>query len=238
LRSATTILDGITYTAGKDAGPGSGTGAAGPVLLRPGEVAEAFLWWTNLCSPTRPAVTTLLVTLPEGGTPLVARPEGTGSFIGTPRCDQPTKGTTFTAYAFVPTPSVASLEQANGPQPAMVDLSVPGSTMAGSTLAFLVGLTNLGTTPALLTPCPSYTEDLIVGGNALKPPAPQQFLLNCSAIGDALAPGTPEVTMSMQYAVPATVAPGPVQVVWSMDPGGPFDASTAIGRAWFTVTGR
>lgn len=47
LRSNTTILAPLTYQAGQDAGPGSSTGAAGPVLLRPGDQAGAFLWWTN-----------------------------------------------------------------------------------------------------------------------------------------------------------------------------------------------
>jgi hypothetical protein len=66
---------------------------------------------------------------------------------------------------------------------------VPSSVTAGGDLAFLVTLTNRGTVPAVLNPCPTYTEDLIVYGRALKPPAPHQFLLNCAAIGPALAPG-------------------------------------------------
>jgi len=89
----------------------------------------------------------------------------------------------------------------------------------------------------VLSPCPTYTEDLIVDGRALKPPAPQQFLLNCAALGNALAPGA-SVTLQMHYAVPASIPPGPVEVVWGMDPGGPFDASTAVQRASITVVGQ
>ena len=40
----------------------------------------------------------------------------------------------------------------------------------------------------------------------------------------------------MHYAVPSGVAPGVVQLVWGVDPGGPLDASTAVDRAWLTVT--
>jgi hypothetical protein len=225
LRSATTILAPVTYQAGQDAGPGSSTGAAGPVLLRPGEGADAFLWWTNWCPEMRPLVTSLLVTLPAGGSPIVASPASPGpGFFGAPRCDQPATASTFTAYAFVPEPPQTPVHE---PQAASVSLSVPPSATAGGDLAFFVTLTNRGTLPAVLSPCPSYTEDLIVGGRALKPPAPQQFRLNCAAIGNALAPGA-SVTLQMHYAVPAAVSPGPVELVWGMDPGGPFDASTAI----------
>jgi len=235
LRSATTIRAPVTYQAGQDAGPGSSPGAAGPVLLRPGDQAGAFLWWTNWCPAMIPIVTSLLVTLPAGGSPIEARPTSPGTgFFGTPRCDQPTARSTFTAYAFVP---VAPQEPPDEPQLASVSLSVPPSVTAGEDLAFSVTLTNRGVKPAVLTPCPTYTEDLIVGGRALKPPAPQQFLLNCSAIGHALAPGA-SVTLLMHYAVPPALPPGPVELVWGMDPGGPFDAGSVIQRASITVVGR
>jgi len=236
LRSGTTILDPLTYTAGKDAGPGNQTGAAGPVLLRPGDQAAAFLWWSNWCSTMLPDVTAtaLLLTLPDGGSPIVAGPTSPGpGFFGTPRCDQPSSGSTFTAYAFVPVPPPTP---AHEPQAASVTLSVPSTATAGSDLAFTVTLTNRGTNPALLSPCPTYTEDLIVDGRALKPPAPQQFLLNCAAIGSTLGPGA-SVSLGMHYAVPAALPPGSVELVWGLDPGGPFDASTAVQRASITVTG-
>jgi hypothetical protein len=234
LQSDTTILAPVIYQAGQDAGPGSATGAAGPVLLRPGEGADAFLWWTNWCPEMRPRVTSLLVTLPAGGNPIVASPASPGpGFFGAPRCDQPAAASTFTAYAFVPeSPQTPVYE----PQAASVSLSVPSSATAGGDLAFFVTLTNRGTMPAVLSPCPTYTEDLIVDGRALKPPAPQQFLLNCAAIGNALAPGA-SVTLQMHYAVPPALSPGPVELVWGMDPGGPFDASTAIQRASLTLVG-
>lgn len=233
LQSDTTILTQVTYQTGKDAGPGDETGAAGPLLLQPGDQAGAFLSWTNWCPAMIPVVTSLVVTLPTGGSPLIAGPTSPGpGLFGTPRCDVPDAGSTFTAYAFVP---VAPPEPPYEPQAVSVDLSVPYRAAAGSDLFFFVTLTNLGGQPAVLDPCPSYTEDLIVGGNALKPPAPQQFLLNCADLGDAIPAGG-SVTLQMHYAVPSGVAPGVVQLVWGVDPGGPLDASTAVDRAWLTVT--
>ena len=234
LRAGDVILDAVTYKAGKDAGPGNSTGVAGPVLLRPGDQAGAFLWWTNWCPEMIPAVSAVLVTLPTGGSPIVAAPSSPGLYLGTPRCDQPMMGSTFTAYAFVPVPPQEPVYE---PQAASVSLSVPPTATAGGDLAFTVTLTNRGTAPAVLSPCPTYTEDLIVAGAALKPPASEQFLLNCAAIGSALAPGA-SVTLQMHYAVPAALPTGPVEFVWGMDPGGPFDAGTAVQRVAIAVVGR
>jgi hypothetical protein len=235
LRAGDAILDAVSYKAGKDAGPGNSTGVAGPVLLRPGDQAGAFLLWTNWCPAMIPAVSALLVTLPSGGSPIVAGPYPPGpGYFGTPRCDQPMIGSTFTAYAFVPVPPP---QPAYEPQATAISLSVPPTATTGGDLAFTVTITNRGTAPALLSPCPTYTEDLIVAGAALKPPAPQQFLLNCAAIGNALAPGA-NVTLQMHYAVPVTIPPGPVELVWGMDPGGPFDAGTAVQRAPISIDGR
>jgi hypothetical protein len=234
LRAGDATLDTVVYEAGKDAGPGNSTGFAGPVLLQPGGEAGAFLWWTNWCPAMIPAVTALLVSLPSGGSPIVAGPTSPGpGFFGTPRCDQASSGSTFTAYAFVPVPPQTPVYE---PQAASVSLSVPSTATLGGDLAFLVTLTNFGTAPAVLSPCPTYTEDLIVDGRALKPPAPEQFLLNCAAIGKALAPGA-SLTLQMHYVVPAALPPGPVEVVWGLDPGGPFDASTAVQRASISVVG-
>ena len=234
LRAGDAILDTVTYKAGKDAGPGNSTGVAGPVLLRPGDQAGAFLFWTNWCPEMIPAVSVVLVTLPTGGSPIVAGPCPPGpGYFGTPRCDQPMMGSTFTAYAFVPVPPP---QPAYEPQAGSVILSVPPTATAGGDLVFTATLTNLGTAPAMLSPCPTYTEDLIVAGAALKPPAPEQFLLNCAAIGSALDPGA-TVTLQMHYSVPTSIPTGPVELVWGLDPGGPLDAGTAVQRASISVVG-
>ena len=144
LRAGDVTLDAVTYKAGKDAGPGNSTGVAGPVLLVPGDQAGAFLLWTNWCPEMIPAVSAVLVTLPTGGSPIVAAPSSPGQYLGTPRCDQPMMGSTFTAYAFVPVPPQEPVYE---PQAASVLLSVPATATAGGDLAFTVTITNLDQRP-------------------------------------------------------------------------------------------
>ena len=232
LRSDTAILTPITFEAATEAGPGSQPGSgADPVLLRPGEQAGAFLLWEDWCRPTGP-VTSLLVTLPGGGSPLVATPGAPDSTIGsTPRCDTPTADSTLTAFAFVP---VEPPEPSFGPQPIAVSLSVPSTTTAGGDLAFTVSLTNEGSQPIPLTPCPTYREGLIIDGQALKPPGTLRYLLNCAAGSGTLAPGA-STTFQMRYSVPGTVAPGTVELLWSIDPDERFDAGTGSGRATLVI---
>jgi Protein of unknown function (DUF4232) len=229
LRSDTTILAPITYRAGQSTGPGDPPGSAAPVLLRPGDQAEAFLVWSNWCGETVLGEASMLVTLPSGGSPIVA--DG----FGIPRCDDPTGESTLGAWAFYPMPPPIPEYE---PQAAEVVLSVPASVRAGGDLAFLVTLTNRGAKPASLDPCPSYTEDLYAVyavGRAPSPPAPQQFLLNCDAIGGALAPGA-SVTLQMHYTVPRGLSPGRVVLIWDTDPGGPFEATTGA-QASLAVVG-
>lgn len=228
LRSDTTILARVTYAAGESTGPGDPPGSAAPVLLRPGDQAQAFLLFSNWCQKAIPA--SLLVTLPSGGSPIVVYG------LGTPRCDNPMAGSFLGAWAFYPVPPPIPEYE---PQAAAVSLDVPASVRLGGDLAFLVTLTNRGAKPAVLTPCPSYTEQLAVNGSALRLPvaAPQQFLLNCDAIGGALAPGA-SVTLQMHYALPPALPPGHVELTWGMDPGGPFDDLSTIRDASLDVLGR
>lgn len=227
LRSGSSIIASVAYAPEPGPGPGESASPAA-VLIRPGDRAGAMLMWTNWCAAMRPVVGSLLVTLPSGGSSIEARPSSPGpGFFGVPRCDQPTAGSTLTSWSFVPEPPPPPPYE---PQPASVALSVPPSAAAGGDLAFVVTLTNDGTAPASLQPCPTYTEDLLVAGRALKPPASEQFQLDCAAIGGQLSPGA-SLTLQMHYPIPADVAAGPVELVWGMDPGGPFDASTAVARA-------
>ena len=88
---------------------------AGPVELRPGAAMPAFgaapaagsAWfvvtWSNWCSDTVPAVTSLLVVLPAGGT-VVAQPDTTAptwaSGPSAPHCDDARAGSTVTIGRF------------------------------------------------------------------------------------------------------------------------------------------
>lgn len=234
LRFNSKVFEAITYRGEASDGSSDPSVIAGPVLLEPGGAAGAFLSWSNWCPGMIPVVTSLLVTLPAGGAPIDAGPTSPGPGIGgVPRCDAPSAGSTLTAYAFTP---VAPSESPSVSQPASVALSVPSSASAGADLVYYVTLTNLGSQVASLNPCPTYSENLIVDGGAVKLPTTQFLLLNCAAIGPALAPGA-SVTLEMHLPVPASAVPGPAKLYWSMDPGGPLDTSSASPRVVLTIVG-
>jgi hypothetical protein len=206
-----------------------------PVLLEPGDQANASLTWMNWCGAGQP-VTSVLVTLSDGSGPIEAAPSGTSGPIGPgisglPRCDDPSASSSLGASAFE---AVESRQPDVEPQPAIVEMRVPPTAVAGETLTFTVRLTNGSAGSVALNPCPGYTEDLIVDGRALKLLGEERFLLNCEAIGSELGPGE-ILVLDMRYAVPADVAPGPVELIWSMDPGGPFDSGLALDRESITI---
>jgi uncharacterized repeat protein (TIGR01451 family) len=204
-----------------------GTGPPGPGLLEPGDQGSWWLFWTNWCG--RDLVpTTVAVTLPDGGGTVVAvagsSTPGPG-MGGTPRCDAPGSPSPLTVTAFEYQPPEPALVE---PQPVSTTITAPPTATIGQDVTFTVALTNLGDKPAVFDPCPTYSEDLIVAGLRLKPPADHEYALNCSAIENALAPGA-TIVLEMRYSIPSTVPPGPAELLWSMDPGGPFDTG-AFGR--------
>jgi hypothetical protein len=205
---------------------------APPVLLESKQEAQSFLLWSNWCEAGLPNLDVFVV-LPDGGRPVLASPEsiqGAG-LAETPGCNDPIAGSTLGVFPFELSENPASPPE---PQPARVLLTAPKQVLPGSTITYFVRLTNLGEVAASLDPCPIYDETLIVDGRALKPPAERRYLLNCSAIGPQIAPGA-GVVLEMLYPVPADVTPGSVQLVWGMEPGGPFEAGSATGRAAIDV---
>jgi len=204
-----------------------GTTPPGPGLLEPGDQGRWWLSWTNWCGGDL-VPTTLAVTLPDGSGTVAAvpasSPPGPG-MSGKPRCDAPgaPSSLTVTAFEYQP-PEPAPVEQ----QPASTTITAPPTARIGQDVTFTVALTNLGDKAASFDPCPTYSEDLIVAGRRLKPPADRDYALNCSVIESALAPGG-TILLEMRYRIPATVPPGSAELLWSMDPGGPFDTG-AFGR--------
>jgi hypothetical protein len=109
LLSGDTLLDQVVYVARAGPAPDSSV-APGPVLLRPGADASAFLSWSNWCPQIEQLVTRVVVTL-AGTPPLDARPPdrppgvvgGPGpGFGGTPRCDDANAPSTLTVWSFSP----------------------------------------------------------------------------------------------------------------------------------------
>ena len=222
-----------TYRAGEGGGP-AGSLPPGPGLLEPGDRGGWWLFWTNWCGQHL-VPTSVTVTLPDGGGTMVAvaGSSAPGPGIGgTPRCDAPGSISSLTAMAFEYLPPEPPLVE---PLPASVTIAAPATATIGHDVTFIVALTNLGDRPAMFDPCPTYSEDLIVDGRRLKPPADREYALNCSAIENALAPGA-TLVLEMRYPIPSSVPPGSAELLWSMDPGGPFDTG-AFGRVPIDLVG-
>jgi hypothetical protein len=224
IRAGTKAL-ATAYTADEHASLG-GAPPPGPGLLEPGDAGGWWLVWMNWCGPNL-VPTSIDVTLPDGSGPVVAVPDAavSGAMNGTPRCDVRGSPSTLAVTAFEYRPPEPPLVE---PQPASATISAPATATVGQDVAFTVTLTNLGDRAAIFDPCPTYSEDLIVAGRRLKPPADREYALNCPAIGSTLAPGA-SIVLEMRYPIPDTVAPGPAELLWSLDPGGPFDTG-AFGR--------
>ncbi len=202
------------------------TAPAGPVLLRPGDRAAAFLAWSEWCGAPVSGHLELLVTLSSAAGHVTAPV----AYALVPRCDTPGLRSTLAGFAFVAVPP----QPAPAPEPvtASTTLLLPPTAVIGQTLHFQVRLTNTGGHAASLDPCPAYGEHLVVGGAALK--VESSYLLNCAAIGQQIDPGQ-TVVLDMAYDVPAGLAPGPAQLVWDLEPGGPFDALSGLARAPITL---
>jgi hypothetical protein len=65
-----------------------------------------------------------------------------------------------------------------------------------------------------------------------------KLLSGAALAGIAVIAPRASVTLRMHYAVPATLPPGAVKFAWGLDPGGPFDASTAVQRASLSIVGQ
>lgn len=210
------------------AGPGpSGAQPPGPALLEPGDHGAWWLSWANWCGQDL-VPTTAVVTLPDGSGPLIAGPGSSTpnpGIGGTPRCDAQGSPSSLSVTAFEYQPPEPPLLE---PQPASALITTPPTATIGQDVTFTVALTNLGDKPAVFDPCPTFSEDILVAGVRLNPPADHEYALNCSAIASALAPGA-TIVLEMRYPIPSYVAAGPAELLWSMDPGGPFDTG-AFGR--------
>jgi uncharacterized repeat protein (TIGR01451 family) len=226
IKAGTTTM-ATTYRGSVGRGP-AGSVPPGPGLLEPGDRGGWWLFWANWCGKDL-VPTTLLVTLPDASGVIVATQDPNSLRLGLggkPRCDAPESPSSLDVLAFEYLPPEPPLPPLG--QNASTSISAPATVTIGQDVVFTVTLTNLGSRPAVFDPCPTYTEDIVVAGLRLKPPADRSYALNCRTIGTALAPGA-TIVLEMRYPVPATVAPGPAELLWSMDPGGPFDTG-AFGR--------
>jgi hypothetical protein len=97
------------------------------------------------------------------------------------------------------------------------DIFAPLTVRAGTTLRYVVRLSNLSRKPVPLASCPSYRELVATSGPG--PPAQADYQLNCSTT-DAV-PALGHVTFEMRLVIPATTAPGDAKFIWSFTQGQP-----------------
>jgi Protein of unknown function (DUF4232) len=75
---------------------------APPMLLGPGEQAQAFMLWQNWCGGPLTKID-VIVTLPDGSGPVLASYVGPGGQDGeTPRCDAPDAASSLGVFPFEP----------------------------------------------------------------------------------------------------------------------------------------
>jgi uncharacterized protein DUF4232 len=95
-------------------------------------------------------------------------------------------------------------------------LRLPASVRAGSTLRFVVTLSNPAKTPVTLDPCPGFTEGIYTSGLSAR----HSFALNCDSVRSIPAFG--HVRYELRLAVPSRATPGPAKLGWGMNtPTGP-----------------
>jgi Protein of unknown function (DUF4232) len=96
-------------------------------------------------------------------------------------------------------------------------LRLPASVRAGTTLRYIVTLSNPTTSKVVLHPCPGYSEGLYASGLVVR----RSFALNCDLLHAVPAYG--HVRYAMQLAVPRRAAPGIAKFGWNLNtPTGPF----------------
>lgn len=100
-------------------------------------------------------------------------------------------------------------------------LRLPATVKAGTTLSYVVALTNPGSQPVALSPCPAYLENSSI-------PTKLVYRLNCQSVRTIPAHG--QVTYQMEMAIPNTAPSGMTKVGWIL-----FGASTLMGHGQVRV---
>lgn len=173
--------------------PSPGTSTAN---MTPGQATLLALQWTVMCPAGRGGggsggslYHTLRVALPGGGVLEVSDDTGWDLTCGL-----------WTGPFYVPEPAPP-----NPYAPLRASLEQPTSVAAGTTLSYVVELTNTSDEPIGLTPCPAYIQ--LAGASG-----PDVERLNCDPVGAIDAHQS--VRFEMKLAIPADAARGPAKLAW------------------------
>jgi Protein of unknown function (DUF4232) len=98
-------------------------------------------------------------------------------------------------------------------------VQLPRTARAGTTLRYVITLTNPAAQTVALAPCPAYTEWLGNEGGGVE----RSFALNCDSV--QTIPRHAHVDYEMELDVPAEVLTGTAKVAWRLNtPTGPYTA--------------
>lgn len=118
-------------------------------------------------------------------------------------------------------PSLAAPPSEISPLPVTAAISAPATVAAGTTLAFVVTLTNPTGADFSLRPCPSYEEFVGSGSSGQWVATIRDYFLNCDAVRAVPAGGS--LRFEMKLALPADQPQGFAKFGWSFQgDGGPW----------------
>lgn len=205
--------------------PGLGDVPSGDAPLHPGQAGFSFQTY-GACE--RPVLERYEFVLPWASTPIVLRVDPPRPFRGG-RCDVPGSSLQMAVWPFAPVPTPAP--PTPRPPPLIVTLEVPATAVAGSTLEYLVTLTNLGSDDVHFPECPYYVHWLVParspmmttdakgnpdGIRPLDPPiaGKNTLLLNCAPVRTLLLGAS--ATFAMRLEVLVAAEQGPASLQWSV----------------------
>lgn len=147
---------------------------------------------------------TLVLTLPDAG----GRLSVPFAFAGpdSPACPNPG----YSSYLARGPLSPSAIAWSPQPQyiAVAITISAPATVRRGSTLAYMVTITNLSGQDYHLDPCPDYNE--LVGPKA----AVAEYQLNCAPVG-TIAAGS-RATFAMRISIPTTMSSGTTKITWAL----------------------
>ncbi len=196
----------------------TGLGGTGPANLRPGESGLLTLAYADGCAAITSGGKALyreLFFAVRGGRVLVRFPSALNLVCGL----------AVGQFAAEPAPAPGSRSALNV---LTVTAALPVRLRAGATVGYTVTVSNQGSAPVRLMPCPSYTEYLGVFSHAGRNSyVTRRYYLNCGAVRQIPARGS--VTFAMRLPVPGEA--GQAKFDWQFQ-----DAEVATARV-VTISG-
>jgi hypothetical protein len=184
------------------------------VVLRPGGVVIAQVYWFNWCRPSPKAVA-IRLPLTEGRRPQTST--SAPAAVTPPPCQRPGESSTRNGTAFTLARPAAGTIYGDATS-LDLRLRVPRSVAAGTALRYRVTLANRGNWIVPLRPCPNYTVTVGLrgAGGLWTVHHERRYGLACGPVGGALRPRE-QATFELVVAIPADARPGNSLLTWMIE---------------------